>query len=98
MKKIFTIAIIIVLVSTLSGCLPGDGRGSVDSPVGFFSGIWHGWIAPLSLVVGIFSGNIRVYEVYNTGWWYDLGFYMAIISGFGGISLSRKKMKKKHQD
>ena len=64
----------------------------------FFSGIWHGWIAPLSLILGIFTDNIRVYEMNNTGWWYDLGFYMAIISGFGGISLSRKKMKKRHQD
>ncbi len=97
-KKLFKLVILILLVSILSGCLPGDGRGSENNPVGFFSGIWHGWVAPLSLIVGIFSGNIRVYEVYNTGWWYDLGFYMAIISGFGGVSLSRKKMKKKHQE
>jgi hypothetical protein len=97
-KRLFKIAILILIVSILSGCFPGDGRGTVDNPVGFISGIWHGWIAPFSLILGIFKGNIRVYEMYNTGWWYDLGFYMAIISGFGGISLSRKKMKKKHQD
>ncbi len=98
MKRLFKIAILIFIVSILSGCFPGDGKATVDDPVGFFSGIWHGWIAPLSLILGIFKDNIRVYEMNNTGWWYDLGFYMAIISGFGGISLSRKKMKKKHQD
>jgi len=97
-KKIFTIAIIILLVSVLSGCLPGDGRATADDPAGFFSGIWHGWLAPLSLIISIFRGNIRIYETANSGWWYDLGFYMAIISGFGGISLSRKKMKRKRQD
>ncbi|MCK5198259.1 MAG: hypothetical protein KAR21_07905 [Spirochaetales bacterium] len=99
-KKLFKIAVLIVIVSILSGCFPGDGKGTADDPVGFISGIWHGWIAPLSLILGIFKGNIRVYEMYNSGWWYDLGFYMAIISGFGGISLSRKKMKmkRKHQD
>jgi len=31
-----------------------------------------------------------VYETTNTGWWYDFGFYTAIISGFGGLSLVRK--------
>jgi len=34
--------------------------------------------------------------VNNSGWWYDLGFYMAIISGFGGIALSRKARKERH--
>ncbi|MCK5200182.1 MAG: hypothetical protein KAR21_17620 [Spirochaetales bacterium] len=97
-KRLFKIAILIFIVSILLGCLPGDGKATVDDPAGFFSGIWHGWIAPLSLILGIFTDNIRVYEMNNTGWWYDLGFYMAIISGFGGISLSRKKMKKRHQD
>ncbi len=98
MKNLLKILLIVLLASLLLSCLPGDGNRSVDKPAGFFSGIWHGWVAPLSLIIGIFNGNIRVYEVNNTGWWYDLGFYMAIISGFGGISLSRKKMKKKHQD
>ena len=39
----------------------------------------------------LFQDNVRVYEKINTGWWYDLGFYMAVISGIGGLSLSRKK-------
>jgi hypothetical protein len=79
-----------------SSCLPGDGKNSAEKPANFLMGIWHGWIAPLSMIVGIFKGNIRVYEVNNSGWWYDLGFYMAIISGFGGIALSRKTRKERH--
>ena len=98
MKKILKLVIIISILFFLMGCLPGDNKAVTDNPAGFFSGIWHGWVAPLSLIIGIFSKNIRVYEVANTGWWYDLGFYMAIISGFGGISLSRKKLKRKYQD
>ncbi|MDA3940817.1 MAG: hypothetical protein PF693_16155 [Spirochaetia bacterium] len=98
MNKLLKIALIILIIFLLAGCLPGDGKAGMDNPSGFFSGIWHGWVAPLSLIVGIFKDEIRVYETANTGWWYDLGFYMAIISGFGGVSLSRKKMKKKHQD
>ncbi|WP_130807883.1 hypothetical protein [Senegalia massiliensis] len=78
----------------LSGCIPGDGTYTQSDPAGFFWGVWHGWIAPISLIAGIFKENIRVYETMNTGWFYDFGFYIAIISGFGGISLFRKDSKK----
>jgi len=85
---------VLVILYALTGCIPGDGTHTSEKPAGFLWGIWHGWIAPVSLIIGIFNKSIRVYEVYNTGWWYDFGFYIAIISGFGGLSLSRKKRKK----
>lgn len=94
-KVILLIAIIMVLLSTLTGCIPGDGTYSSSDPAGFFWGIWHGWIAPISLVGGLFNKNLRIYEVANTGWAYDFGFYIAVISGFGGLSLFRKNGSKK---
>jgi len=78
---------------SLAGCFPGGGSNTPADPAGFFTGIWHGWIAPISLIVGIFDHPVRVYEPVNTGWWYDFGFYIAVISGFGGISLIRRKKK-----
>ncbi|MEC0092624.1 hypothetical protein [Paenibacillus macquariensis] len=87
--------VMLLLIMSLTGCVPGDGKNTVDDPAGFFWGVWHGWIAPISLIVGLFKEDIRIYEIYNNGWWYDLGFYIAIISGFGGISLSRSKKKYK---
>ncbi len=87
--------LMLLLMISLTGCVPGDGKNTVDDPAGFFWGVWHGWIAPISLIVGLFKEDIRIYEIYNNGWWYDLGFYIAIISGFGGISLSRRKEKYK---
>jgi len=94
--RLFPRAFLSVLPALIfTGCFPGGGSFSPADPAGFFSGIWHGWIAPLSLIVGIFSDRVTLYETYNTGWWYDLGFYMAVISGFGGIALSRKSGKKK---
>lgn len=84
---------LLVLV-LLTGCIPGDGTASVNQTAGFFWGIWHGWLAPLSLIISIFDHNIRIYEVFNSGFWYDFGYYMAIIAGFGGLSLARKKRRK----
>lgn len=90
-KKLIWILVLLLSMVVLSGCIPGDGKHTEERPAGFFWGIWHGWIAPISLIGGLFNKNLRVYEVFNTGWWYDFGFYVAIIAGFGGLSLTRKK-------
>lgn len=91
-QKLVCILLLITFIN-FTGCVPGDGKHTIEKPAGFFWGIWHGWIAPISLIWGIFNPEIRVYEFQNTGWWYDLGFYIAIISGFGGISFTRRKRK-----
>lgn len=97
MKKKFLClgALAVLAMFTLTGCVPGDGTYTASDPAGFFWGIWHGWVAPISLILSLFDHNIRIYETANTGWWYDFGFYIAIISGFGGLSLFRKSKSKK---
>lgn len=90
-KKVILLSLTVTLVLLVSGCVPGDGSYTESDPAGFFWGIWHGWLAPISLIWGLFQDNIRVYEPINTGWWYDFGFYIAVISGFGSLSFFRKK-------
>lgn len=87
-------ALILLLVLSTTSCLPGDGAAGPEDPAGFFSGIWHGWMAPVSLIVSIFRDKIAIYEPYNTGFWYDFAYYIAILGGFGGFSLARNKKKK----
>jgi len=89
------LAVLLLVMSSLLlvSCFPGGGSSTPEDLAGFFTGVWHGWIAPLSLIVGIFNDAVRVYEPNNTGWWYDLGFYVAIIAGFGGLSLTRRKKR-----
>ena len=91
---LFVTLVLMAGLVLLAGCFPVDGGRPGDDRAGFFTGIWHGWIAPISVVLGFFDSAIRVYEIKNTGWWYDLGFYMAVISGFGGLSLLRKSKDK----
>lgn len=95
-KQLMLVCLASLLMILLSGCVPGDGSYTDENRAGFFWGIWHGWLAPVSLIIGIFNNQLRVYETLNTGWWYDLGFYMAIISGFGSLSFFRKKETKKN--
>lgn len=79
-----------VVLILLSSCLPGDGTVTAEKPAGFLLGLWHGFIAPISLIVQIFKPAIRLYESNNSGFWYDLGFYIAAISGLGGAAASRR--------
>ncbi len=97
MKKRIVLVIVVLLfcLVLLTGCIPGDGSHTARRPAGFLWGVWHGWVAPISLIISIFKSKIHIYETFNTGWWYDFGFYIAIISGFGGISLSRRRKKSK---
>ena len=95
LRRSIRLAGLIVLPLLLSGCLPGDGVNSAADPAGFFWGVWHGWVAPISLVYGYFKPGIRLYETANSGWFYDLGFYMAVISGFGGLNLARGRRRGK---
>jgi hypothetical protein len=102
-SKFCKICILILLTTFtlvfLTACVPGDGSATINKPAGFFWGVWHGWISPISLIIGIINHNIRIYETANTGWWYDLGYYSAIISGFGGLSLTRRrKTQYKYKD
>ena len=95
-KQLMLVCLASILMILMSGCVPGDGSYTDENRAGFFWGIWHGWLAPVSLIMGIFNNQLSVYETLNTGWWYDLGFYMAIISGFGSLSFFRKKETKKN--
>jgi hypothetical protein len=97
MRIIGPVVFVVVLSLAVMSCFPGGGHSTPDDRAGFFTGIWHGWIAPVSLIVGIFKDGIRVYEPNNSGWWYDAGFYIAVIAGFGGISLVRRRTQKKSE-
>jgi uncharacterized membrane protein YiaA len=90
MKQLLFLILIILLITA---CVPGDGKHTAKRPAGFFWGIWHGWIATVSLIWGLFNHTIHIYEKNNVGWFYDLGFYLAIIGGFGTLSLSRNSRK-----
>lgn len=101
MKSYQIFGIVFLLMFILASCAPGpndlektpDNEGKV---AGLFKGIWHGLIAPITFVISIFSKNVRLYEVHNSGFWYNLGFVLgAGLFLQGGILGSRKVCKKK---
>jgi hypothetical protein len=100
MRRALMLAAAALVVVTMVGCAPGPNQ-LVDSPdeagevAGFWKGLWHGVIAPITFVVSLFSDSVHIYEVHNSGNWYNLGFLlgMAIIFGGGGGGAGRRSRR-----
>jgi hypothetical protein len=88
-----TILILCVLAAFFfSGCAAGDPQFTPQTPAGFWLGLWHGMIAVITFIIGLFDESVKIYEVANNGSLYDFGFLMGIGgSAGGGVSVNRQK-------
>ena len=100
MKTFKIIAVLFIAVFILSmSCAPGNERWDVDKPAGFWAGLWHGFIIMFSFIISLFTDKVNIYELNNTGGWYDFGFLLGAMIFLGGSSKSScKKPKKKEKD
>jgi len=100
MNKSLSLVLLVVLVFFVTSCVPGPNAVE-DTPnkdgkiAGFFMGLWHGIIAPITFLISIFSKTIRFYEVHNTGFWYNFGFVLGAGLFFSGGIFGRCQTKKK---
>ena len=74
----------IIFLFVLASCTAGGDQFTVDRPAGFWYGLWHGVISLISLVVHLFYDSVMVYEIHNTGGWYDFGFLLGVAGIWGG--------------
>lgn len=82
-----------LLVALTCACAAGDPRFAGETPAGFWAGLWHGIIAPITFIIGLFADGVEIYERNNTGGWYDFGFLLGVgcLSGGGGTKMRRKR-------
>jgi hypothetical protein len=76
-------------VLLLAGCAAGAndvaGTAAADGDVaGFWLGLWHGAIVPITFIVSLFTDTVNIYEVHNSGNWYDFGFVLGLTCSIGG--------------
>lgn len=101
-KSLFSAIMIILIVIIFSSCVAGPNSKWKEPPepteppeAGFLAGLWHGVIAVITLILGIFT-DIKVYEIHNSGWFYDLGFLLGVGAfSHSGVSIVHKKSKSK---
>ncbi len=60
--------------------------------VGFWYGLWHGLISPITFLISLFNDHVNIYAVHNNGNWYNFGFMLGISTVFsgGGRSATRR--------
>ncbi len=100
MKKITIIGLCLVVAAALAAwsCAPGpnvsERTANAEGKIaGFWLGIWHGLISPITFIVSIFSQHVRLYEVHNNGGWYNFGFVIGAGLFLSGGILGRKNRR-----
>ena len=101
MNKILILLLALILCITFTACTaePNEMKNQPREETeiaGFWMGLWHGIIAPISFIISLFSDKLNMYEVHNNGGWYNLGFLlgMSIVFGGGGRgSAGRRKRR-----
>jgi hypothetical protein len=94
LKRVGLLLVVVVLM--LTGCAAGPNtQESVAPPdgdlAGFWLGLWHGIIAPVTFIISLFTQEISFYEVHNNGNWYDFGFVLGAGILFGGGALGSRR-------
>jgi len=98
MKRLPALILVLALVIALSSCAPGPNAlertaGAKGRIAGFWLGLWHGLISPVTFIISIFNKNVRLYEVHNSGGWYNFGFVLGAGLFLSGGILGKRKRK-----
>ena len=76
-----TRALALVPLVLLAACATQAGTAIAPESPGFFAGLWHGFIFPLSWLLSVFArpDQVAIYAVPNNGGWYDFGYFLGIV-------------------
>ena len=102
MKISSAMGICLILVFVLSSCVAGPNKlektpNEEGNVAGFWKGLWHGLISPITFIISVFSKTVRFYEVHNSGTWYNFGFVLGAGLFLSGGILGKKGGKKKSE-
>lgn len=90
-KRIYLCILLLIICFSLVTCTAGPNTmKNAENPerkiAGFWQGLWHGLIVIVTFIISLFNKNINIYEIYNNGGWYNLGFLFGVMIIFGGSS------------
>ena len=92
-KRLIAAAGLTLLLSACANQIDAGVAEGAGVP-GFWWGLWHGFIFPWAWIGSLFSPDIAVYAVPNTGAWYDFGFFLGVTVLGGGSFFGSKKRRR----
>jgi hypothetical protein len=94
-RTLLLASLAMLLAACAAGANPQAGTmGEGELVAGFWFGLWHGVIAPVTFVVSLFNAEVGVYEVHNVGAWYDFGFVLGLGFIVGGGSSGARSARR----
>lgn len=103
MNRTYGIVILAALaLLTFAGCAAGpneliNSAGPHGETAGFWLGLWHGIIAPITFIISLFNAKVGVFDVHNNGGWYTFGFLLGVSMSFGGGGRGTKRASKRQR-
>ena len=101
-KRFIAIGLILAAAFMSLTCAPGNDRWDQEinpgHKAGFWAGIWHGLLIIITFIISLFTREVGLYEVSNTGWPYNLGFLIGLMISLGGLfrqTRVKQKIRKK---
>jgi uncharacterized membrane protein len=94
------VGIFLILFFVFAGCVAGPNKlektqNEEGEIAGFWKGLWHGLLAPITFIISIFTQNVRFYEVHNSGNWYNFGFVLGAGLFLSGGILGHRGARRK---
>jgi hypothetical protein len=100
MRKEFALMLALLLLSVACAAGPNPIAGTPapgGSVAGFWQGLWHGFILPFAFFVSLFKDSVRIYEVHNSGGWYNFGFVLGASAILGGSGRGRGNARRRRK-
>jgi len=91
-------AVLVAAMLLLAACAACPNNvAQVNAPhiAGFWLGLWHGAISPITFLISLFNSDVNIHELHNNGNWYNFGFMLGVsavfssAAGSGGAACGR---------
>lgn len=85
--------VVVALGLVLTAACAGPNVAAEPTGAGFWRGVLHGAIAPVTFVISLFRDDVSLYEIKNNGGFYDAGFMIGVGCWGGGAAASRRRRR-----
>lgn len=95
--KLIGLLALLSLILMMQGCADAEHvqQYMTGHVYGFWGGLWHGLVIAFSFFGSLFSDEITIYAVNNSGGLYDLGFWLGVGSTTGASTqAARSKIRR----
>jgi len=102
-RKYLLLGLALIITLVILSCAPDNERWDQEinpgHDAGFWAGIWHGLIVVITFIISLFTNEVGIYEVSNSGWSYNLGYLIGLMISLGGMFRhTRRKYRLKKRD